>query len=123
MKDFLSKLLAVLMAIGLVTFVVSCQKQKNTGCDGYYFEKETFTRTDLGVHIVLVQSQKEMENLLAEHHRTIADGRQVAAFSVLKVNEPECTIYMIDPKISYQPEFIGHELVHCVYGDWHKIQP
>jgi hypothetical protein len=123
MKDFLSKLLAVLMAIGLVTFVVSCQKQKNTGCDGYYFEKETFTRTDLGVHVVLVQSQKEMETLLEEHHRTIADGRQVAAFSVLKVNEPECTIYMIDPKISYQPEFIGHELVHCVYGDWHKIQP
>jgi len=113
--------------IGIITiftlfFIVSCG-QKKLAADGYYFEKETFTRNDIQVSIVLVKNQEEMTKLLAEHNRTAASGKEVAAFSVLEINEPKCTIYMIDPKISYQPEFIGHELVHCMYGDWHQSQP
>ena len=44
----------------------------------------------------------------------------VAAFSVLNKENTDCDIYMLDPKVSYEPEFYGHELVHCVYGVWHQ---
>jgi hypothetical protein len=27
---------------------------------------------------------------------------------------------MVDPKVEYQPEFVGHEMLHCFYGQWHK---
>lgn len=119
----------IIKAIGLTAAIFlgswllqSCQ-QKKVGADGYYFEKETFTRTDIQVKIVLVQNQNEMTKLLEEHGRTPAAGNQVAAFSSLSKETSECTIYMIDPKLSYQPEFIGHELVHCIYGNWHVVQP
>ena len=121
MKDFLRDTLYLLMAAGVVFAIVSCQ-QKRVGSDGYYFEQETFTRLENHVTVVLVKNQTEMTKLLAEHGRTIGAGRDVAAFSVLSMQDSSCTIYMIDPKLSYQPEFIGHEFVHCLYGNWHKVQ-
>lgn len=30
-----------------------------------------------------------------------------------------CTIHFVDPEVSYQPEWIGHETAHCFYGEWH----
>lgn len=122
MKKFWKSFLLGLGASFALIFATSCEKQKNAA-DGYYFEKETFVRTELTVHVVLVQSQAEMEKLLASKNKTLAPGREVVAFSVLYTNTPECTIYMMDPKVVYQPEFVGHEFVHCVYGDWHKVQP
>jgi len=118
----MKKFLAIALAIVVLLVIVSCQK-KNVGADGYYFEQETFTRLENHVTVVLVKDQTEMTKLLAEHGRTVEAGREVAAFSVLSMEDSSCTIYMIDPKISYQPEFIGHEFVHCLYGNWHKIQP
>ena len=115
---FLSKM------VFLCLLLVSCGKQpSNVGKDGYYFEKETLTRTELTMHIVLVKNQAEMSQLLKEHGRQVASGYEVAAFSTYSQVEPRCTIYMIDPKLNYQPEFIGHEFVHCVYGNWHTVQP
>jgi hypothetical protein len=122
MKKILVWVLVVVGACNILSMMVSCG-QKKIATDGYYFEKETFTRTDLGVTIVLVKNQEEMSKLLEEHGKTVAQGNEVAAFSTLSEKEPKCTIYMIDPKTNYQPEFIGHELVHCVYGNWHTIQP
>lgn len=104
-------------------FLTSCEPAPKRGKDGYYFEKETFTRTEFPVEIVLVKSEQEMTDLIKQNMTTVAgevDPKMVAAFSVIRMNETRCTIYMLDPKVSYQPEFIGHELVHCIYGVWHS---
>jgi hypothetical protein len=114
----------IVVGFMLVSLLASCGKSPSSvGGDGYYFEKETLTRTDLALHVVLVKDQAEMTQLLKEHGRQPVAGNEVAAFSTYSPVEPRCTIYMIDPKLSYQPEFIGHELVHCVYGNWHTVQP
>jgi hypothetical protein len=115
----------VTAAVFLVTLfsLISCDQGPKQSTDGYKFEKETFTRTDIDVKVVLVKDQTEMNVLLKEKGRKVAAGNEVAAFATLAVNEPRCTIYMIDPKNKYEPEFIGHEFVHCVYGDWHPSQP
>ncbi len=34
-----------------------------------------------------------------------------------------CTIHFVDPELSYQPEWIGHETAHCFYGNWHPTAP
>jgi hypothetical protein len=113
--------LMFVMIIGLA----SCGKTStghNTGADGYYFEKETFTRTEFPVEIVLVQSAAEMSKLISTQKRVqgTIEPKNVAAFSTIRLNDPKCKIYMIDPKVHYEPEFIGHELVHCIYGIWHR---
>jgi hypothetical protein len=111
----------LVMTVALFTSCSDASRGKK-GADGYYFEKETFTRTQLQVNVVLVQSQAEMTALIKEKDNVqgTINPNLTAAFSTLAVNEPRCTIYMLDPKVQYEPEFIGHELVHCIYGVWHK---
>ena len=31
-----------------------------------------------------------------------------------------CTVHVVDPKVSYNPDYFGHELLHCFYGNWHR---
>lgn len=113
----------ILAVVGTLALFGCGQNTHKVGADGYYFEKETFVRQEIEVSIVFVKDQDEMSALLAAHGRTAADGREVAAFSTYAVSENKCTIYMIDPRLSYQPEFIGHELTHCIFGNWHTVQP
>lgn len=106
-------------------FLFGCDQvpENKRSKDGYYFEKETFTRTEFPVEVVLVQSEKEMSRLLRERSQKVVgkiDAKDVAAFAVIRMNDSKCTIYMLDPKVKYQPEFIGHEFVHCIYGVWHS---
>lgn len=127
MKNKEGRFFWVIAAIFLViTFgiVIGCTKRTgNIGKDGYYFEQESFVRTDFPIEIVLMESEEAVGKELAKHKNVageIVEGRSVAAFSTIRKNETRCTIYMVDPKISYTPEFYGHELVHCIYGVWHK---
>jgi hypothetical protein len=112
--------LEIVVLLGALVACDNTYKQK--GKDGYYFEKETFTRTNFPVEVILV---KDAAAITAEikkrnHIQGTVDPKNVAAFSVIRSNDPKCTIYMIDPKNKYEPEFIGHEFVHCIYGVWHS---
>jgi hypothetical protein len=96
-------------------------KKKNIGADGYYFEQETFTHTSFPVEVVLVQTDEEMIKLIreAKNVQGEVDPKLVAAFSSIRPTDGRCKVYMIDPKVRYDPQWIGHEFVHCVYGIWH----
>ena len=103
-----------------------CASVKQT--DEYTFQKPSFTHTDIQLKVIMVNNQAELENRLNhyKHGDILANvklGNQVFAFSVLSKDNSTCTIVMIDPQVKYRPEFIGHELVHCIYGDWHHDQP
>ena len=120
----MKKLIVSLFTIGML---VACGQQSHTAADGYYFEKAEFTNLTPTVEIVLVKSHDEMAKLVNQKSPR-PKPEDVMAFSVLSKRisdgvEVKCTIYMIDPKIQYAPEYIGHELVHCLYGNWHTIQP
>jgi hypothetical protein len=122
MKTFLLLLISVMLLI-----FAGCDQvpSRQKGTDGYYFEKETFIRTEFPVKIVLFSTSKELQ---VEYTRLAAVStvvgkpttKNVVAFAVLNKNNTTCTIYMVDPKVRYQPEFIGHEFVHCIYGAWHR---
>ena len=119
----MKKILLSLLLLPLF-FVTSCDNtpKNKRGADGYYFEKETFTRTEFPVEVILVQSEKEMIQLFKQRTNVAGEisPKDVAAFAVIRLNDTKCTIYMLDPKVNYQPEFIGHEFVHCIYGVWHR---
>jgi hypothetical protein len=121
------KYLSYILLGCLAIFLISCDfaPSSKRAVDGYYFEKETFTRTNFPVEIVLVQSRAQMQQeILKQMKKHPVSGKvepkDVAAFSIISLNDNKCTIYMLDPKVQYEPEFIGHELVHCIYGEWHR---
>ena len=112
----------VIITTALFVLVACDNTYKQKGKDGYHFEKETFTRTNFPVEVILVKDAAAITAAIKERnnvHGTI-DAKNVAAFSVIRMNDSKCTIYMIDPKNKYEPEFIGHEFVHCIYGVWHS---
>lgn len=119
-----SKLLAIAaLAFGLGLFASCDSKPQNPkkGVDGYHIETTTFERTNFPVEVVLVKSQEELKAEFKKRSPK-SDPRNLAAFAVIRPNDPRCTIYMVDPKVRYEPQYIGHEFVHCMYGDWHPNQ-
>jgi len=113
---------AVAITTALFSLVACDNASKQKGADGYYFEKETFTRTEFPVEVILVKDAAAITAEIKKRNNIqgTIEPKNVAAFSVIRTNDPKCTIYMIDPKNKYEPEFIGHEFVHCIYGVWHS---
>lgn len=125
MKNRYIVLAALLMAFLFFLNIHPAKKQMIGSVDGYYFEKETFTRTNFPIEIVLVQNHEEMKKYFLENTKTSVVSKEinaedVASFSVIRRKENLCTLYIIDPKVSYHPEYVGHELTHCIYGFWHS---
>jgi hypothetical protein len=111
-----------LWIIGLVSVLMtSCDSGPKKGADGYAFEKKEYEKTSLGVTIVVMDSAKDLRKE-AEKYMDKEIAKTVAAFGKISPDTNNCTIYIIDPSVQYEPEFIGHELVHCMYGRWHPTQ-
>lgn len=96
------------------------------GSDGYYFLRKSVDRKEIRVKIVTYSTVYALQEALKAHmgddakYRSVRTSRTVA-FSVLELPDYDvCTIHMVDPEKVYQPDLIGHEFLHCVYGQWHN---
>lgn len=94
----------------------------NTGVDGYTYETKATNITEARVKIVRFQSYKELtEYIKANYNKEISS--LIAGYTVALQGtngEAFCIIYIVDPSILYRPEYIGHELVHCIDGNFHR---
>ena len=111
-------------ALLLVLIVAGCDNpQGNLGADGYRVETQMFVRDAIELKIVLYPSVAALNNEYGRTHRVPA-GRELMAFSsLLPDGTGTCTIHAVDPRVSYHPEFLGHELTHCLLGEFHPHQP
>lgn len=97
--------------IPLCLLLASC----NEAPDGYKFEKKEFSQSKVQVELItLTEDQFKQERL----KRKLPED--VAAFSVLKKPFTSCKVYLIDPTIKYEPQYLGHEISHCFFGRWHS---
>ena len=106
------------VAAVFLLFLASCGPTPQKGADGYTFGDKQYEKTTVQVNIVTYKSQAALQKALG--NRAGVDASNVVAFSVLKPPFDTCTVHMVDPSISYKPEFVGHEFLHCTYGQWHK---
>ena len=111
---------SALICVGLV----SCSKNAS---DDYHFEQKEYTLLEQKFEFVVVDNITEWNSLVEQY--VGADGGDIGAFSRLRLNREdpnlagsECIVYIKDPEWVYEPEFIGHEIVHCLYGKWHPSQ-
>lgn len=94
-----------------------------TGCDqseaadGYAFEAATISRDRPNIRIVPHRSLAELR-AAAPKGIYDADKAKLMAWSIIRPDE--CEMHIVEPAASYQPEWIGHELVHCIRGEWHR---
>lgn len=117
------KLIAVAASLLIATPAIAADK----GGDDYVFSTKEISAFNLKVEIREYPSFEALGAVWASQNggKFPAD-RQLIAFSqaspYVKGERRLCIIHMVDPKVSYKPEFIGHELAHCIYGDWHPVE-
>lgn len=103
--------LAVLAAL----LLAACGDPK--GADGYVFGEAEFERNQIAVTIVQHDSRASFES--AAKARGIADLSALAAFAAYPPDEPRCVIHIERLSSRYEPEWLGHEMAHCIHGRWH----
>ena len=97
----------------LLLLLAACDSSRK-GDDGFLFTKKETDYSTITVHIKTYATDAEL-NAAAKARGVNAE---VNAWGVLKGSE--CTIHVRDPSLSYQPEFIGHEITHCIWGRFHQ---
>jgi hypothetical protein len=109
-----------LLLIPLLALLTSCDPAPQTGSDGYKFGEKQYTQTQLNVEVVVYPDRASLDKEV-KRRGLVADGNQIIAFTTLYTSDrTRCTIHMVDPASDYVPEFVGHEFLHCVYGQWHS---
>ena len=93
------------------------------GREAYRFEQPSFVHTDIRVIIVPMQTTRKLMEEAARLGAVVDPSRKISAFSIISPTMNQCTIYMVEPKNGLNTSLIGHELLHCIYGDWHPNQP
>ena len=106
----MKKIAAVLMLL-----LASCNKGPNMGADGYQFGTKQYERQSVQVNVVVYKTSADFKRVLKL--RNLSEN--TVAFTTVAPPFDSCTINMIDPSVKYEPEYVGHEFLHCVYGQWH----
>lgn len=114
-------MLKKLLFVATLLVATSCGEQvgTNTGKDGYKFETKEYQKETITVTIKVFASQDALAAYAKENN---IKAPNLAAFAKLYPSVDKCTIFVVDPSARYEPEFIGHEFTHCVWGRWHPKQ-
>ena len=87
--------------------------------DGYRFRGDPPPiRLEFNTVVKEYDTPEELSRAIREFGFTALKAKDIHAFAAVQGNT--CTIHIIKPAKDYMPEHIGHELVHCIYGNWHK---
>ena len=109
----MSRLIFALAALALA----SC---KPAAADGYAFERAEFARDAIQLTIVRHATPAALRREADRLGVRVESDRKLAAFGMVGADKPTCTIHIVDPSVNYQPEWIGHEVTHCIAGRWHQ---
>ena len=100
------------LALAAVLLLAGC----NQSPDGYRFESAEWERTQPNITVVAHPSLAALRAAAPAEARV--EGRDLMAWS--RITREGCEMHVVDPSASYQPQWIGHEVAHCVWGRWHR---
>ena len=106
------KFLALLAAL----FLIGCEQDSRVAADGYTFKEAEYEKTNLSVSIVQYDSRRDF---IQGAKSVGANVEGLQAFAMISPNTNECEIHIERIKVNYRPEWLGHELTHCIHGRWH----
>lgn len=106
--------------LSLSLLLSACLESSTQGADGYTFGKPQYVVTKPIVEVIVYPSRREFEEEFNKRNTETRSNSQIVAFTTLyPADKTRCTIHIIDPAVEYSPEFVGHEFLHCMYGQWH----
>ncbi len=112
------KWFSFVMFVVLLTMAIMSIANNPQATDGYIFESKQFTNQDVRVRMVYYDDLSELQ--LEAEIREFENSESIMAFAFS--DRKYCEIHAMDPEIEYKPERYGHELMHCIHGNWHHDQ-
>lgn len=86
--------------------------------DGYVFGQSEYRRDEITLTVVTYPGVASLRAAAETRGVAVEQGRALMAFS--EIRGTHCTMHIVEPEVKYQPQWIGHETVHCIRGRWHK---
>lgn len=86
--------------------------------DGYRFLVKDYENLAPGVEFVLLRDPDMQKETLSEVFGI--KWKKIAGFTYWNEEKGTCRIIIKDPAWRYEPEIIGHEVAHCIWGKFHK---
>lgn len=117
----------LILALALIAMPSVAHAGRGHDIDGYSFDKKEYDKSTLTVTVVQMKNQRELQEMSDKIARKAGDltwqggSEEVKAFSVTRGKDgTTCTIYIIDPTVSYEADRLGHEVYHCFFGRFHN---
>ena len=88
------------------------------GADDFKFLVKEYENLSPKVNFVLLKNQAEYNS--ARKKKLGVKWDSVSAFTLWIPSTGECTVYIKDPEWKWEPELIGHEVAHCIWGRYHQ---
>ena len=79
--------------------------------------KEDFTMTEFHLSIITYPNKEELGKAADEYG--VSGMRPIHAFAAWNTSEKICIIHVTKVKRQADLEIYGHELFHCMHGNWH----
>lgn len=104
----------------LISDVKSIDEERQLiGQDLYHFGTPQYIKDHSYIKIVTYPTFAHLA--LSARIHGFEQWQSIRAFAV---QDPSivgpCTLHVVDPLVSYHPDYIGHEALHCFYGNWHR---
>lgn len=80
-------------------------------------DNKDFVRQELNITVHIFDNSDNLNKAIFPYTGSnlgLRDG-----FSVWSLSEPICDIFVTEPKNENDVNTWGHEMMHCVFGDWH----
>jgi len=107
----------ILTILVLMLLPLGANAQKY-GTDNFRFLEKEYENLTPGVEFVLMKDEREYDAMRRKHLGVQWDT--ISAFTYWNQKKGTCKIYIKDPAWKYEPELIGHEVAHCIWGRFHK---
>jgi len=101
------------------TAVVTPETIRYTGPDGYSFGSPEYVQHQFVTYVKVHKTREELRQAAKEKGMAYVPDLAAFSYSGEVDGVPVCIVHVMDPHTIYEPEFIGHEFTHCMYGQWH----
>jgi hypothetical protein len=113
-------MLKKILFIPILILLAACEV---TDSDTYFFEPESVA-IDPQPQIIIKRypSSRAVRAAYAKskHGRKLEDKEELFGFS--EITSKTCVVHVVDPAVNYEPAELGHEVTHCLYGNFHPRQ-
>jgi len=109
--------------IAISLFLIGCtstnlNNKYRYASDDYRFIVKEYENLHPQLNFILLKNEDEYNSVRKEKLGLQWDS--VSAFTLWIPETGECTVYIKDPEWKWEPELIGHEVAHCIWGRYHR---